>query len=63
MAKAPTGDTGGPDPEAMSVREAGRTSTLVQTGYLRLYALALPSPTWTALPPWSVAFYLAGGRR
>jgi maltooligosyltrehalose trehalohydrolase len=26
----------------------------------RLYALALPSPTWSALPPWSVAFYLAG---
>ena len=28
----------------------------------RLYALALPSPTWSALPPWSVAFYLAGAR-
>jgi maltooligosyltrehalose trehalohydrolase len=28
----------------------------------RLYALALPSPTWSTLPPWSVAFYLAGAR-
>jgi malto-oligosyltrehalose trehalohydrolase len=24
----------------------------------RLYALALPSPSWSTLPPWSVAFYL-----
>jgi malto-oligosyltrehalose trehalohydrolase len=29
----------------------------------RLYALDLPAPTWSALPPWSVAFYLAGARR
>ncbi len=29
----------------------------------RLYALDLPAPTWSALPPWSVAFYLAGSRR
>lgn len=28
----------------------------------RLYALALPSPTWSTLPPWSVAFYFAGER-
>jgi maltooligosyltrehalose trehalohydrolase len=28
----------------------------------RLYALGLPSPTWSTLPPWSVAFYLAGAR-
>ena len=28
----------------------------------RLHALALPSPTWSTLPPWSVAFYLAGAR-
>ena len=28
----------------------------------RLYALALPSPSWSTLPPWSVAFYLAGAR-
>jgi maltooligosyltrehalose trehalohydrolase len=27
----------------------------------RLFALALPSPTWSTLPAWSVAFYLAGG--
>jgi malto-oligosyltrehalose trehalohydrolase len=27
----------------------------------RLYALALPS-SWSTLPPWSVAFYLAGAR-
>ena len=26
----------------------------------RLHALALPSPTWSTLPPWSVAFYFAG---
>ncbi len=26
----------------------------------RLYALTLPSPTWSTLPPWSVAFYFAG---
>jgi maltooligosyltrehalose trehalohydrolase len=29
----------------------------------RLYALNLPSPTWSTLPAWSVAFYLAGARR
>jgi malto-oligosyltrehalose trehalohydrolase len=29
----------------------------------RLYALALPAPTWQELPPWSVAVYLAGARR
>jgi len=29
---------------------------------LRLYALALPSPVWSTLPPWSVALYLAGAR-
>jgi len=28
----------------------------------RLYALALPSPTWSTLPPGSVAFYFAGER-
>ena len=28
----------------------------------RLYALALPAPTWSTLPPWSVAFYLASAR-
>jgi malto-oligosyltrehalose trehalohydrolase len=28
----------------------------------RLHALALPSRTWSALPPWSAAFYLAGAR-
>jgi malto-oligosyltrehalose trehalohydrolase len=28
----------------------------------RLYALALPSPTWSTLPPWSVALYFAGAR-
>jgi maltooligosyltrehalose trehalohydrolase len=28
----------------------------------RLYALALSSPTWSTLPPWSVAFYFAGDR-
>ena len=28
----------------------------------RLHALALPSPAWSTLPPWSVAFYLAGAR-
>jgi malto-oligosyltrehalose trehalohydrolase len=28
----------------------------------RLYALTLPSPTWSTLPPWSVAFYFAGAR-
>jgi maltooligosyltrehalose trehalohydrolase len=28
----------------------------------RLYALALPSPAWSSLPPWSVAVYLAGAR-
>jgi len=27
-----------------------------------LYALSLPSPTWSTLPPWSVAFYFAGER-
>jgi hypothetical protein len=27
----------------------------------RLSALALP-PSWSTLPPWSVAFYLAGAR-
>jgi hypothetical protein len=27
-----------------------------------LYALALPSPAWSTLPPWSVAVYLAGAR-
>ncbi len=26
----------------------------------RLYAVGLPSPTWSTLPPWSVALYLAG---
>ena len=29
----------------------------------RLYALALPDRTWTMLPPWSVAVYLAEARR
>ncbi|MGH7396664.1 MAG: malto-oligosyltrehalose trehalohydrolase, partial [Candidatus Rokuibacteriota bacterium] len=29
----------------------------------RLYALNLPTPTWSTLPPWSVALYLAGARR
>jgi maltooligosyltrehalose trehalohydrolase len=28
----------------------------------RLYALSLPSPTWSTLPPWSVASYFAGAR-
>ena len=28
----------------------------------RLYALTLPSPTWSTLPPWSVTFYFAGAR-
>ena len=28
----------------------------------RVYALGLPSPSWSTLPPWSVAFYLAGAR-
>jgi 1,4-alpha-glucan branching enzyme len=28
----------------------------------RLHALALPSPAWATLPPWSVAFYFAGAR-
>lgn len=28
----------------------------------RLHALALPSGPWSTLPPWSVAFYLAGAR-
>jgi malto-oligosyltrehalose trehalohydrolase len=26
----------------------------------RVYALGLPSPAWSTLPPWSVALYLAG---
>lgn len=29
----------------------------------RLYALGLPGSGWSELPPWSVAFYLAGARR
>ena len=28
----------------------------------RVYALSLPAPTWSELPPWSVAFYLARAR-
>ncbi|MGH7413305.1 MAG: malto-oligosyltrehalose trehalohydrolase [Candidatus Rokuibacteriota bacterium] len=28
----------------------------------RLYALNLPTPTWSTLPPWSVVVYLAGAR-
>jgi malto-oligosyltrehalose trehalohydrolase len=28
----------------------------------RLYAVEMPAPTWSALPPWSVVFYLAGAR-
>ncbi len=28
----------------------------------RLYALGLPSPAWSTLPPWSVAFYFAEAR-
>jgi malto-oligosyltrehalose trehalohydrolase len=28
----------------------------------RLHALNLPGPGWSELPPWSVAFYLAGAR-
>lgn len=29
----------------------------------RLYATGLPGAGWSGLPPWSVAFYLAGARR
>jgi 1,4-alpha-glucan branching enzyme len=29
----------------------------------RLYASGLPEPGWSELPPWSVAFYVAGARR
>ena len=29
----------------------------------RLHALALPAPTWSTLPPWSVAFYFSGAPR